>query len=202
MDRSVRRLTLSVAGGFAAMAALAIGAVVAFACIPIAMLNLSPNTVSPGQTVTASIQQISVNPGQTAPPVTFHWQTLNGPVLATATPGEFGTTATFTVPSSVSQSGDYLVVATQQQQQGSSSWGMPARAVLHVSVNGSAPASSSGSTAAGSSNTAGLETASSMSPGILALIAIGVAAVAISLAGLAVWGVERRAAGAQRVSRS
>jgi hypothetical protein len=201
MHRSVKRVVFSVAGGFAAMAALAIGAVVAFACIPIAMLNLSPNSVSPGQTVKASIQQASVRAGETANPVVFHWQTLNGQVLATATPTESGTTATFTVPQ-VSQPGDYLVVATQQQKPGSSSWGMPARAVLHVSVNGSAPASNSGPAAAGSSNSAGLATAPGMSPGILALIAIGVAAVAISLAGLAVWGVERASsARAQRVSR-
>lgn len=200
MDRSVKRLTLSVAGGFAALSALAIGAVVAFACIPIAMLNLSPTSVSPGQSVTASIQQISVSPGSTALPVVFHWQTLNGPVLATATPGQFGTTATFTVPQ-VSQAGDYLVVATQQQKQGSSSWGMPARAVLHVSANGAAPAANSGATAAGSSNSAGLTTEAGLSTGLLALIAIGVAAVAISLVGLAVWGAERRASpGAQKVS--
>lgn len=200
MDRSVKRLTIGVAGGLATMTALAIGAVVAFACIPISMLNLSPNTVSPGQTVTASIQAISVNPGQTAPPVVFHWQTLTGQALATATPGQYGTTATFTVPQ-VSQSGDYLVIATQTQQQGSSTWGMPARAVLHVSVNGSAPANSSGSAAAASSNTAGLATSSALSPGILALIAIGVAAVAVSLVGLAIWGVERVSPRAQRVGR-
>lgn len=201
MDRSVKRWTLGVAGGLGVTAALAIGAVVAFACIPISMLNLSPNTVSPGQSVTASIQQISVSAGQTAPQVVFHWQTLNGPVLATANPTVNGTSATFKVPASVSQSGDYLVIATQQQQTGSSTWGMPARAVLHVAVNGSAPANSSGSAAASSSNTAGLATSSSLSPGILALIGIGVAAVAISLVGLATWGVGRVSPRAQKVSR-
>ena len=159
-----------------------------------------PNTVSPGQSVTASIQAISVNPGQTAPPVVFHWQTLTGQVLATATPGQYGTTATFTVPQ-VSQSGDYLVISTQTQQQGSSTWGMPARTVLHVTVNGSAPANSSGSAAASSSNTAGLATSSALSPGILALIAIGVAAVAVSLVGLAIWGVERVSPRAQKAGR-
>lgn len=199
MDRSAKRLTLSVAGGFAVMAALAIGAVVAFACIPIAMLNLSPSgTVSPGQTVTANIQQVTS--GKTTVPVQFHWQTLNGQVLATATPSQLGTHATFTVPQ-VSQSGDYLVIATQAQAPGASTWGMPARAILHVSVNGSAPAASSGSTAVSSSNSAGLTSAAGLSTGILALIGVGVAAVAISLVGLAVWGVERRgAARAQRVS--
>jgi hypothetical protein len=200
MDRSVKRWTLGVAGGLAVTTALAIGAVVAFACIPISMLNLSPNTVSPGQSVTASIQAISVNPGQTAPPVTFHWQTLNGPALATATPGEFGTTATFKVPS-VSQSGDYLVIATQQQATGSSTWGMPARAVLHVTVNGSTPANSSSAAGSTTSNTAGLATSSALSPGILALIGIGVAAVAISLVGLATWGVARVSPRAQKVGR-
>ena len=190
MDRSVKRLTLGVAGGLGVMAALSIGAVVAFACISMAMLNLTPNTVSPGQSVTASIQGISANPGQTIPPVVFHWQTLNGPVLATANPGAFGTTATFTVPS-VQSSGDYLVVATQVQQTGSSTWGMPARAVLHVQVSGSSGGSTLGNTVPATTNTAGLSTSSSLSPGLLALIGIGVAAVAVSLVGLATWGVAR-----------
>ena len=190
MDRSVKRLTLGLAGGFAVMTALAIGAVVAFACIPISMLNLTPNTVSPGQSVTASIQAISVNPGQTAPPVVFHWQTLNGPVLATASPGAFGTSATFTVPS-VQSSGDYLVVATQVQQTGSSTWGMPARSVLHVQVSGSSGGSTLGNTVPATANTAGLSTSSALSPGLLALIGIGVAAIAVSLVGLATWGVAR-----------
>lgn len=190
MDRSVKRLTLGVAGGFAVMTALAIGAVVAFACIPISMLNLTPNTVGPGQAVTASIQAISVNPGSTAPPVVFHWQTLNGPVLATATPGATGTSATFTVPS-VQSSGDYLVVATQVQQTGSSTWGMPARAVLHVQVSGSSGGSTLGNTVPATTNTPGLSTSSALSPGLLALIGIGVAAVMVSLVGLSTWGAAR-----------
>lgn len=201
MDRSVKRLTLGVAGGLGVMAALSIGAVVAFACISMAMLNLTPNTVSPGQSVTASIQGISANPGQTIPPVVLHWQTLNGPVLATTTPGPNGTSATFTVPS-VQSSGDYLVVATQTQSSGSSTWGMPARGVLHVQVSGSAAGSSLGNSVPATTNAAGLSTSSSLSGGILALIGIGVAAVAVSLVGLATWGVSRsRAPRAQKVSR-
>lgn len=201
MDRSVKRLTLGVTGGLAVLTALTIGAVVAFACISMAMLNLTPNTVSPGQSVTASIQGISANAGSTAPSVVFHWQTLNGPVLATASPGPNGTSATFTVPS-VQSTGDYLVVATQVQQTGSSSWGMPARAVLHVQVSGSSAGSSLGNSVPATTNAAGLSTSSSLSGGILALIGIGVAAVAVSLVGLATWGVSRsRAPRAQKVSR-
>ena len=199
MDRSVKRLTLGVAGGLAVMTALAIGAVVAFACVPISMLNLTPGTVSPGQSVTASIQAISVNPGSTAPPVVFHWQTLNGPILASVAPGAFGTTATFTVPS-VSQSGDYLVVATQVQTQGSSTWGMPARSVLHVQVSGSSAGSGLSNSVPATTNSAGLSSSSSLSPGLLALIAIGVAAVAVSLVGLSTWGVARSPR-AEKVSR-
>lgn len=191
MDRSMRRWTLGVAGGLAGVTALAIGAVVAFACIPIAMLNLSPNTVAPGQTVTASIQAITASSTGTAPPpVVFHMDTLNGPVLATGTTTSFGTTATFTVPASTT-SGDHLVIATQTLTPGSSTWGMPARAVMHVSANGSTAPQSSGSAPVSTSNTAGLSTSSAFSPGILALIAVGVAAVAMSLVGLATWGMAR-----------
>lgn len=190
MDRSMRRWTLGVAGGLAGVTALAIGAVVAFACIPIAMLNLSPNSVAPGQTVTASIQAITASSGSTVPPVVFHMDTLNGPVLATGTTTSFGTTATFTVPASTT-TGDHLVIATQAQATGSSTWGMPARAVMHVSANGSTAPQSSGSAPVSTSNTAGLSTSSALSPGILALIGVGVAAVAVSLVGLATWGVAR-----------
>lgn len=201
MDRSVKRLTLGVAGGLGVMAALSIGAVVAFACISMAMLNLTPNTVAPGQSVTASIQGISANAGTTVPSVVFHWQTLNGPVLATAAPGPNGTSATFTVPS-VQSSGDYLVVATQNQQSGSSSWGMPARAVLHVQVSGSGAGTTLGNPVPATTNTAGLSTSSGLSGGLLALIGVGVAAVALSLVGLATWGVSRsRSPRASKVSR-
>ena len=201
MDRSVKRLTLGVAGAVGVMTALAIGAVVAFACISMAMLSLSQSTVAPGDSVTASIPAISASSGQTAPPVVFHWQTLNGPVLATVAPGATGTKATFTVPS-VSQSGDYLVVATQVQQSGSSTWGMPARAVLHVQVSGSGAGTSLGNSVPATTNTGGLSTSSSFSPGLLALIGLGVAAVAVSLVGLSTWGVSRsRAPRAQKVSR-
>ena len=199
MDRSVKRLTLGVAGALGVMTALTIGAVVAFACISMAVLNLTPNTVAPGQTVTASIQGISGSAGSTQPPVVFHWQTLNGPTLASVAPGPNGTSATFTVPS-VQSSGDYLVVATQTQSSGSSTWGMPARAVLHVQVSGSAAGSSLGNSGPATTNTAGLSTSSSLSGGILALIGIGVAASAVSLVGLATWGVARSPR-AQKVSR-
>lgn len=192
MDRSIRRWTLGVAGGLAGVTALAIGAVVAFACIPIAMLNLSPNSVAPGQTVTASIQAITASATATTapPPVVFHMDTLNGPVLATGTTTTFGTTATFTVPANTT-TGDHLVIATQVQAQGSSTWGMPARAVMHVSANGSTAPQSSGSAPVSTSNSAGLSTSSALSPGILALIGVGVAAVAVSLVGLATWGMAR-----------
>lgn len=201
MDRSVKRVALGVGGVLAGMSALAIGAVVAFACISMAMLNLTPNTVAPGDSVTASIQGISANAGSTVPNVVFHWQTLNGPVLASVAPGPNGTTAKFTVPS-VSQSGDYLVVATQNQQSGSSSWGMPARAVLHVQVSGSGAGTSLGNSVPATTNAAGLSTSSGLSGGLLALIGVGVAAVALSLVGLATWGVSRsRSPRASKVSR-
>jgi hypothetical protein len=77
---------------------------------------------------------------------------------------------------------------------------MPARAVLHVTANGSAPASGLSNSAPATTNAAGLSTSSSLSPGILALIGIGVAAVAVSLVGLATWGVAR-APRAQKVRR-
>src|SRR5437660_1431610 len=101
-----------------ALTALLVGAIgvlavaaAAFACIPIAVLQLTPSEAAPGATVTALIREVS---GAEVPPVTFHWQTVDGPVLATAQPGDSSTTATFQVPSDA-PGGDYIVWATQPQ---------------------------------------------------------------------------------------
>jgi hypothetical protein len=104
----------------------------AFACIPIAVLRLTPADVAPGGTVNALIREIS---GADVPPVTFHWKTVDGPVLATVQPGASATTASFQVPADAI-GGDYLVWATQPLKvypKGQfPTWGMPAKASLHV----------------------------------------------------------------------
>lgn len=112
----------------------------AFACIPIAVLQLTPPEVAPGGTVNALIQEVS---GSQVPPVTFHLNSVDGPVLATVQPGDNDTRATFTIPANT-PGGDYIIYATQpfkQYQEGQfPTWGMPAKAVLHViTPNAAAP---------------------------------------------------------------
>lgn len=80
----------------------------------------------------ALISEVS---GSQVPPVTFHFKTVDGPVLATVQPGDNDTRATFTIPAGT-PGGDYLIWATQPFKQYSigqfPTWGMPAKAVIHV----------------------------------------------------------------------
>ncbi|MGH9127345.1 MAG: hypothetical protein ACRDZ8_21900 [Acidimicrobiales bacterium] len=110
----------------------------AFACIPIAVLQLTPPAVAPGGTVHALILEVS---GSQVPPVTFHFNAVDGPVLATVQPGDNDTEATFTIPANT-PGGDYVIYATQpfqEYQEGQfPTWGMPAKALLHVITGNSA----------------------------------------------------------------
>lgn len=112
----------------------------AFACIPIAVLRLTPSEVAPGGTVNALIREVS---GAEVPPVTFHWKTVDGPVLATVQPGDASTTATFQIPADT-PGGDYLIWATQPLKvypKGQfPTWGMPAKTSLHVITPSGPPA--------------------------------------------------------------
>ncbi len=111
----------------------------AFACIPIAVLQLNPPAVAPGGTVNALIQEVS---GSQVPPVTFHFKTIDGPVLATVQPGDNDTRATFQIPADT-PGGDYLIVATQPAKvypKGQfPTWGMPAKAAIHVITPAGSP---------------------------------------------------------------
>lgn len=168
-----------VVGAGTALVALCCTAVVAFACIPIATLNLSQTSATPGSQVTATIQQIS---GPKNPPVVFHWGTVDGPVLATVTPGESGTTALLTIPS-VTQSGNYLIVATSALRPSGQTWGLPARAAIEVNVPGSTATGVSPAGTTMQTGPAGLATESSLGTGALVLIAVGAAALGLLVVG-------------------
>ncbi|HET9051475.1 MAG TPA: hypothetical protein VFO60_07205 [Candidatus Dormibacteraeota bacterium] len=182
----------AVAGAFAATG------IVAFACIPIATLNLSQSTAQPGSTVTASIHAVS---GAKSPPVVFHWQTVDGPVLATVTPADSGTTAQLTIPT-VTQSGDYLIIATEPQTTGYETWGMPTRAVIHVDVAGGSGQVSLPAAAPAQTTGAGLSNVSGVSTGVLVLIAVGTLALGLLIVGGATALAGRGAGAAEPVSKS
>ena len=165
------------------LAAILVMAASAFACIPIAVLRLTPADVAPGGTVSALIREVS---GAQVPPVTFHWKTVDGPVLATVQPGDAGTTATFTIPADT-PGGDYLVWASQPFKvypKGQfPTWGMPAKASLHVVTPSGPPALFAGDAAVQTEiRTPALVAKSRSGLGPLELVVIGVATAVVALA--------------------
>lgn len=194
----MRRPALIVAAVTAVFTALVIGAVVAFACIPIAILQVNPGQAAPGGSVQLFIHEIN---GSGYPPVTFHWDSINGPVLATVQPSddEQGVGATVTVPADATP-GYHQFIATEPLPQQSAgewpSWGMPVRGAIYVTSGsgGTAPALTNGP--AQLTAPAGLSTGPGFSIAVLALIALGVALIGGGLAaGVAVALRSRRAAG-------
>lgn len=192
-----------------ALVALAIGGIVAFACTSLASLNLSQASAAPGTQV--SVTGSSFNPSAkpdadgTFTPVTLHWNSVDGPVLADGVvpdpTGSIGPVSV-TIPSSATP-GYYMIVATQQQLTGGSgeAFGTPARVGLQVTATaGGAPAPASNgqsvAPAASSSITA-------VSAGMIALLVVlGVAGLTLFGFGAATFlGAGRRSAAASRVRK-
>ena len=155
-------------------AAAAVPALIVFACVSVASLTATPQSVQPGAVVT-------VNGGDYVPgfPVQIHLDSPTGPTLATvASPtGPSSMRSTFkvdvTLPSSLG-SGQHTLVATQDAHNMTA--GIPARAVIYV--GGGAPA------APQSTRTAAPLVDTGLSVGALALIAVGAAAAGLLVLGL------------------
>ena len=182
----------------AVVGSLTVGVATVFACIPIAILQVNPGQAAPGGSVQLFIHEIN---GSGYPPVTFHWDSVNGPVLATVQPtdDEQGVGATVTVPANATP-GYHLFIATEplpQQTAGEwPSWGMPVRGAIYVTSGsaGAVPPLTNGP--ALTTAPAGLSTGPGISVAILALIALGVALIGGGFAaGVAVALRSRRAAG-------
>jgi hypothetical protein len=199
----MRRPVLIASASVALLAAFVVGAISVFACIPIAILQVNPGQAAPGGSVQLFIHEIN---GSAYPPVTFHWDSITGPVLATVQPTDDvqGVGATVTVPSNATP-GYHQFIATEPLPQQSAgempSWGMPVRGAIYVTAapGGSAPPLTNGPAQA--TAPAGLSTGPGLSIPILALIALGVAVLAAALAaGTAVASRSRRAAAANASS--
>lgn len=194
-----------------AFVAVALAGVVAFACTSLASLNLSQATGAPGSqvTVTGSSFNPSAKPDAdgTFTPVTLHWNSVNGPVLAdNVVPDATGSIGPLqvTIPSDA-KPGYYMVIATQQQLTGGSgeAFGTPARAGFQVTPASGAPAQQS----LGTGQTAPVASTSSTSGvgvGMIALLAVlGVAGVTLFAVGSATFlGANRRSAAASRARKS
>ncbi|MHB1535607.1 MAG: hypothetical protein ACYC1D_13560 [Acidimicrobiales bacterium] len=158
-------------------AALVIGASPAWACTNLATMNLSNASGTPGTNVTVTGSSFAAAKAGPAVPVQLHWNSVTGPVLATAIPDATGNiSAAVTIPQA--QPGYYVLVATQQSK-GVNEYGTPARAAFQVISPGQRPAITP---SAGQS--AGAATSSPSSTGVIALtVALGVAGLALFGAG-------------------
>ncbi len=120
---------------FAIAAVGVLSAAAAYACTNLATLNLSKATGNPSDVVTVTGSSFAVPRAsdaiQAPTPVVLHWNGVDGPELATATPDSAGNiSATFTIPQG--SPGYYVVVATQRDAKGVDKYGTPARASFQI----------------------------------------------------------------------
>lgn len=170
MSRSVRRWTVGVG---AAGAVLMVPVAFAWACVGLVSLTTTMNTVQAGSTVTVVGKEFAAGA-----PVDIHLDTVDGPVLATAPPPSGTMTSVFMLdvplPANLSN-GPHILIATQIEH--NMNGGAPARAVIYV---GSSPAVSG----APAARPAKLLASTGPSVGSRVLIGVGVAVVALFLAGI------------------
>lgn len=173
----IRRLGPAAIG--AAFAGMVVLAATAWACVPVATLNLSTSQARAGQDI-----GISGNSYNGTKPAVVHWNAIDGPVLGSFVPASGRIDGTVTVPAGTAP-GNYLLVVTQEFTQGVQTWGVPARALISVTGDTGAPVlgAALGSSVAG--RPVGLESSSTPTTGSLLLVAGAAAGVAMFLAGLA-----------------
>ena len=181
--------------GFGAAAVAVVFAASAWACVPVATLNATPQSVKPGDVVTVS--GASYNSPK---PVVFHWGASDGPVLTQLTPTGGVISGTFTVPADA-KAGNYVVVATQEAVPGTQTWGVPARVL--ISVGADTPVLGATPGAQVTPRPTGFVTHKGVSGGSLLLVALGAAGLAMMVAGVGTVLASRRgeAPAAQAVRR-
>jgi hypothetical protein len=174
----------AIAGLGAAFGAVLLAAS-AWACVPVATLNATPQNVKPGDTVT--VTGASYNSPN---PVMLHWGALNGPVVAQLTPSSGAIGGTFTVPADAAP-GNYVVVATQDIVPGVQDWGVPSRVLISV-VGTDKPVLGATPGAQVTPRPSGFVTDKSVSGGSLLLVGLGAAGIAMFVAGIAAVAAGRR----------
>ena len=174
--RMTRRLLTRFLPAMALIAAAT--AAVAYACTNLATLDLSQGGGAPGTSFTATGSSFSPSA-----PVSLHWNSLTGPVLAKAMASPSGSiAATATVPSTATP-GEYVIVATQTVK-GAPAFGTPARATFQVAGPGGAVAGQSQAGAPAANPLAAVSTSSSsgVSGGLL------VATILLAILGISLFG--------------
>lgn len=171
--------------GMGAAAGALLFAAAAWACVPVATLNATPQNVKPGDIVT--VTGASYNSPN---PVMLHWGALDGPVVAQLPPSGGAINGTFTVPADA-KPGNYVVVATQEIVPGVQDWGVPSRVLVSV-VGADKPVVGASPGAQVTPRPTGFVSHKSVSGAALLLTGLGAAGLAMFIAGMAALAAGRR----------
>lgn len=181
--KKVRRVGTAGAGATLAVMCLA---ATAWACVAGPTLLANPQDVTAGQEV--QISGITYNEDL---PVIVRFNALDGPVLGEFTVGEDRALAgSVTIPAGT-QPGNYVLIATQPGAGGDQAI-IPTRALVRVVGAGGAPALGAPLAEVAADRPTGLAQTDPVSTGSLVLAAVGVAGVALFLAGAVVLLSNRR----------
>lgn len=162
----------------------------AWACTNLSTLNLGTSSGQPGETVTFTGTAFATTGGSD---VALHWNTLDGNVIATVKPDAVGTIrGSFVVPGDA-QSGNNVIVATQDYTDSdgvtAAAYGTPARASFLVG----GPLSEVAAPLADSTNPVGTASESGSGGGVILLsILLGLGGFGLFGAGLAAYGRQSR----------
>ena len=179
----------------AALGAVLVVASASFGCASLALIEVTPNVVRPGQEVSWKGTFFAKDE-----PVQIRWNALDGPVLATGVPpsadnGLHGNwrfvDGKMTIPNDL-RPGTYLVVATQNPVKGTNTWGIPARTVVQVSDGTPVVGATPDRAVPARPDT--LVEEESVSAGSVAVVGLGAAGVAMFLVGIALAFAARRPA--------
>lgn len=183
---SIRRWAI---GGSGAVGAFVVAAATAWACVSGPAVSLSTVNAAPGQEITITASGFASSRGD----VSIRMDQLDSQVAGIMTLPENGpATAQFVVPASAAP-GNHVLILTQHDAAGGLTQ-MPVRALLTVVPEGGAAPVMGAPVSAAEQREAGLVSSDdSISTGSLVLIGLGVAGVAMFLAGIAALFAGRRA---------
>lgn len=172
--------------GVAAFAAL-VPAAIAWACIPVVTLDVSPAQARAGEEVV-----VTGRPFGKTNPVLIRFNAVDGPVLATLQPDKDRLVSGSVVIPADAAPGNYVLVATQEAKAGETTWGVPARTLLQVVGEGGAPVLGQPLAAPVLERPATVVEDEPVGAGTLLLVALGAAGVAMFAAGVVALAAGRR----------
>lgn len=170
-----------------------LSAFAAWACISVAGMRVTPTSAKAGDQVTVSGFEFNSRTN-----AVIRWNAVDGPVLAEVKPDGGDFTAQVTIPADA-KAGNYVLVATQEPDVQSTTWGIPARALVQVVGDGGAPVVGEPVGEARVDRPVGLVTTESAGLGDLALAGLGAAGVAMFIAGMAALAAGRKTRVAETV---